>query len=327
MKTTCLLFICLMLTTPAAALETLAINSRLDVDHALPGVPVSVHLTVSCDGPWPASLPSAFGILVTPEQGDTFVALPDSPSASLPDYYIEEGLSVQPGHTREFEVPLGQTLTGGFFAESRLWVPGRYRLELIFGQPSEVSTKSLNDLGGSTARSGHLIRSAPVELTVEEPIGNEARVWETVMERTSGRGFARISYEQGAVIAEQIFDSIPPQRYTPWIGVKMRFETDLEKAAHYEVLLANTPRDLEIGERLSVTVAYLRIKEAISRQRANPDDTASANVILKAYDELVDTSKESTSDSVRREATKTLGLVQRNETVTRVVKHRADYQH
>ena len=175
MKTAIILAVALSSTLHLAASD-LSIRASLDREHSLPGIPVTVRFDVTNGGKAEAKVPRLVGLGVTPAHQAAFAAgeVLQERMHTIPGFYEDDELVVRPGETRRFELPLGETLASGWFADPRLWKPGRFSLQVCLGE--KLSPTALDDAIKTRSFIPGDLRSNEMEFKVETPEGDEARV-------------------------------------------------------------------------------------------------------------------------------------------------------
>ncbi len=184
---------------------------RLDFVPArtLPGVPVTLVVTITNPGDQPLELIEQVNVFVTPPRGEPFFALDDTSYSPRESFALSPELDsrvvLRPGESRTFVTPADLMSQPQLFLDERLSWPGTYRIRLTVGS---------GPLGAlSTAESNE------ATLTVIEPQGPDAVVWNRMLALSNGEGWNLMNWIHSApTLAKEVFTIAPSSGYTPYLA-------------------------------------------------------------------------------------------------------------
>lgn len=210
----------LALASVSAAGTPLSIRATAEPAVTLPGLPVRIVLIVENTADVTVQLPRRMVLEARSESGDTFIpGVLGFPIQVFPPEY-DELLTLKPREKRVYEIPMSETLTSGAMADPRLWKPGAYTLQLFLHD--ELRDYDLDQYGlEGLLRAGRigtpLVTSSEATLRIEEPIGIDAEVWKTIVEKTDGRGFMRTEECKADAIANELWARGAESVYWPYL--------------------------------------------------------------------------------------------------------------
>jgi hypothetical protein len=228
-----------------AAAQPLSIGVRVVPESALPGVPVSLRLSVRNRSNRVQMVPSLMLIRVRHADGTTFFpSVSETPVRVFPEEYSDLR-AVAPRTARVFEVPLAEDLTAGAMADPRLWAAGDYEVQLILHDLSStldaVAYQRGNQHPPRAAGDAPLVTPYAV-LRVEVPRGVDADIWSKIVERTHGRGLMVTPEGDADAIARELWGGGERSFYLPYVVRYTRHNSGEESAAICAAILERYPR-------------------------------------------------------------------------------------
>lgn len=284
-------------------------------DHTLPGLPVVLYLDVVNSGDSAFVLSREFTIEATTGLGEVFLIRNGrtlSHVQHLPKLY-EHSRTIPDGGRARFQIPLGDQLTqGAFVSDARTWQPGTYSVQLLFGEHQDTEPVQL--------------ASSKANLVVEQPTGEEERVWQAVVTETRGRGF-EADVRASASSARKIFPTLDQaNRYWPYLAVMATpsdedARTELQKAIYEQI-----PADHLLSSQLRVELAQTRLRQAIRRASEQGAGKEQRDEVVAALTELERLASDDASDVARSSASAALKRVRYDSVVEAGMKDRQDNQ-
>lgn len=310
-------FLLFAFTTVGASATTLVMNARVEPVATLPGLPVLVNIGVSNSGESDARLPRLFVVEVTRDDGERFLvrySRTDSFYFTLPEHYGSE-IVVAKGTTARFQIGLGSGVTQGAFAsDERTWKPGSYSLRFLFHDGFANGPADVDNLEATYPSA---IRSDAVTLLIEEPLDEEERVWDAILQRTNGRVFEGVSLRNGPKIAGELFMNMAPNRYWSYVGMMTIPVDNIPRAEFLEKLLAQIPGNHPEADRLKLALAEAHLEHAI-RTIEQAGDHAADDQLRDAYESLAAIAESSPNDAVRTSASEALGRVRHRPAIEKL---------
>jgi hypothetical protein len=148
--------------------DEVVITAEVVPTHILPGLPVTFDCILTNPSPVSVALETSVTMVVTPSGGETF----ETTSTAQLDQRVSQSateLLLQPGETRDVVFQANEAAgSPGVFADSRTVRPGDYSIRLRFfrKEADEDPTRPLVTF-----------LSNPMNLTVDEPQGDDMLVW------------------------------------------------------------------------------------------------------------------------------------------------------
>jgi hypothetical protein len=215
-----------LLTALTAGAGPLSIKVQVDPAMALPGIPVHLVLAVENTSGVGQKLPELFTLEATPESGQAFLpnALPEFPVQTFPKEY-HDALTIGPGQTRVYDLPLASELTARVVGDPRLWEPGSYGLRVYFHDElrnEDIARFGLHGLLGAGRISTPLLASAGATLRIERPSGIDAEIWNAIVKKTVGRGLAISTEEDSDAVARELWARSQESAYGPYLVYYIR---------------------------------------------------------------------------------------------------------
>jgi len=222
------------------AAQPFRVSLELVPPETLPGIPVSIHFTVTNTSTAAAAFPHSAELLVRTSKGEEFITWCNSREVlRLKDWPAKIG----PGETIErwFRTD-GTFRKPEWLGDARFRRPGRFELQAFFDD-SYIPTESF--LGSPTTieqvrQRG--IGSTIAVLNVREPTGVDAEAWQ-VMNRGRGWAPAFLFDDEGRRLAEQVTKTYPLSVYAGWIATTGTKGTTLERAEMLRTWLEKAPAD------------------------------------------------------------------------------------
>lgn len=189
----------------------LSVNSS----HTLPGVPVGLSLVFRNTSPKPVTLKGFLFLKVIPEDGKPFIAQWELNSEAAPIPFPAQSLKLSPGQSKQIFYSLDPSLTSpAWFFDSRLSWPGTYRLQILVASSQQELPNSL--------------ASSEAVLVVDEPHGEDALVWQRMVELSQGKGWGGNQWVYlGFTISKEIWEQHRTSNYLPYVAAMVPLpETD-----------------------------------------------------------------------------------------------------
>ena len=220
------------LLTASLQAQHLQLRLHLERTEYLPAYPVHATVTIVNPGQFLAESPKGAMILrVHPEGSPSFVVPGPIDGDPLAVHPPEDSVPsvLKPHETVAFDFPLGELGTG-FLSDERLWVPGRYLIEVAFLNGS-VRLSQASD----AEEVSRLPRTNAVELRIVEPSGSEASAWEMVRDS----GILKMGLTEDRVkTARKLWAIMPASPYSSHVGRVIWPRTESERAELWPKIIA-----------------------------------------------------------------------------------------
>lgn len=227
-------FVTLVTTVPLiAGNEQLSVTLEVEPSTVLVGLSPSLRISVTNDGTSPAVSPKYAVVRVTPENGESFIALYGSGSNERHGGILgNERTSIGPGERAIFEFRTSSITSRPEWFEDPRWLePGTYRMQMLLMD----STRGISQQGGVNLESIIAVRAASREavLTIEEPSGDDAIVWNALKEALHPRADALdpVYWDRPALqtVATEQVQLLPGSAYAPYIAGSVRSDSPVRK--------------------------------------------------------------------------------------------------
>lgn len=287
--------------TPLQGQEALRFHLDIERSEYLPGFPIHATMTVTNSGPSEIQPPSGAMILrVRPEGRPSFI-VPSGiaeeplmlmpPEGSLPS-------KLAPGETISFDFSLGATLGAEFLRDERLWIPGRYLVDLAILDGSVPQWQLLDvDAFPGVFRTN----SVPVEIIT--PSGNDMVAWAMLLD--SGVLRMGVISEQSKT-ARKLWKEMPQSRYSPYVGRLIWPRTEAERSELWPEII-KMDQDGHLRDDMRIIWALIDFKKAefdLDHARSDPADALQRADDARAR--LVDLTKNARSGELRLKASQRL---------------------
>jgi hypothetical protein len=194
--------------------------------RVLPGLPVTFRVTLTNLSNVPADIPQDLRLEVDPMEGERFYARAlDLDSHSPPTTFGRWPREISTLGSKEalsVVFPVGPTLVGPeWFRDPRLNKPGVYRLRLLLypAKPQPVLNERAS--GEPVENLEEPVVSNTATLTVQEPDGEDARVWEWMQSVAAPEGW-NTTMLFGSDIAREVWANHPNSRYLAYVAPLLR---------------------------------------------------------------------------------------------------------
>lgn len=302
-----ILAIFLAATFSASAAEWAAdVALHLDESTVLPGTPTGLTLTVSNGSGRELELPSLVWLIASTAEGKSFPLRTSLSGEGKPLPVPEEVRRIAPGGTHEIRFDVPHVVQGApWLLDERIAAPGEYRLRAVFAKT--VDAAGLYDVGSALA-------SSEVVYTVEQPAGEDEKVWRWMVEKAGGPWGERAWFRQPGELAEFVLTRHPSSRYAlyaaiwaPWkdldrqeailrrvidenpeIAFADQLELELARRHHRAFLRAYQLGDLDGAERARLSTAAITSRLATKgRSSAVRKEACQINDALPTHEEMV----------------------------------------
>jgi len=222
------------------AAQPFRVSLELVPAETLPGIPVSIHFTVTNIGTAAAAFPHSAELVVRTSKGEEFITWCNSHEVlNLKDW---------PG-----KIGAGETIerwfrTDGTFrkpewlGDARFRRPGRFELQAFFDD-SYIPTESFRGAPTTIEQVRQRgISSTIAVLNVREPTGIDAEAWQ-LMNRGRGWAPAFLFENEGKRLAEQVMKAYPLSVYAGWIAATGAEGTTLDHVEMLRAWLEKAPAD------------------------------------------------------------------------------------
>ena len=296
----------------------LSITVEVDPPSALPGIPVSLILTVENTSDVPQTVPSRTVLIARPASGERFI--PDAVGVlvkAFPYEYRDERV-LRPGQKRAYEIPLATALTDGAMADPRLWKPGTYQLQLFLHddlRDDDVDQFGLDELLGAGRISSPLLVSPEATLRVEKPTGVDAEIWTMLLDKTQGRGLLRNDERASDTIAKELWSRAAKSPYMPYLIPYMRYTPRPELKDKWRQLVEADPNH-PVAEAIRLGNAEMKALEAETAIFHGGDLDAILSQSDEARAELATLAKDARHDLIRVRARHELTKLKSRERLT-----------
>jgi hypothetical protein len=314
-------------TTPSATSDSVHLSLKADPDTALPGVPVNLRIVINNRTNHVVVMPPTVLLRVTPQGGEPFDAIYGVESSfgrvgSWPKG-VRHPLRVLPGETLEVADEVDTTLlTPVWFWDKRLNRPGKYQLQLLAEPNPPAEGNRIDDdllLNDPDFLKGRVI-SEPASLTVLEPEGEDAKVWQEMQKVSKGAWTAEMFSTHGFALANFVWKNHPTSHYLHDVGTLLAISDPNETFRAVEAAINVDPNGPRRDLLRSVFAAYCsRRAEEIALVQGNIEAaTALATTAANTFKDLARNAK---SGTVRAEAERGLTRVPDREALMEQKRH------
>lgn len=255
-----------VLSTFAVSASSLSITAETDQISSLPGIPITLTLTVENTTDISQKLPGRMVLEVQPEHGQPFVpSVLGFPVAGLPDEY-RDLQNLDPHEKRTFEIPLSAALMSGAMADPRLWSPGTYGLQLFFHDElrnEDVLRFGLRGLLGAGSISSEPMVSSRATIHIKQPAGIDAEIWNALISRTQGRGLLLTDDVEADRIAKELWPIAGDSAYMPYLITYMRYVPRKDFDPIWDRVIEHNPGH-PVAEQARLLRATVKAQEAKS---------------------------------------------------------------
>lgn len=267
---TVLAFLCLGVASVASA--SLQITLRVGAPSTLPGLTPGIWLDVRNNGTGPAEIPRFAALQIRGDSGEEFIAEGDhfgpwDGDERAPGPYLLTPLGfegrlpiLQPNETKTFLLHEGRGAP--WMCDPRVEIPGTYRMRVIVD--AGLTSLKLKDHSRVLDQEGLVspLISNEVKLTVKEPEGNDAAVWNMRVKRNVGD--CRWTF---VGLQDQILEQYPRSAYAQFL-----YPTDFRRKPK-EVQIQHLERSIAVNvhhpmaERRRVELAHIHAVGALKSAR------------------------------------------------------------
>lgn len=302
MRNLCIFLTCLIL-IGAATSNAAEVTATLEVvpDHTLPGIPVSFRLTVTNSSSAAVQLPKRVVLAFQPPEEPEFAALWQNRSLSAPlsEWFSD---SVPPRATRTIDMATdGSLLRPDWFDQARCYRPGHYAVQILLGNYWVNDVRDYEHTDVEHLRSQAVILSSRAALTVDEPQGVDAVIWQEMVAADHSRcGLGSFFTIAGQKLAARVVKEFPSSAYAGWFATTGTGNSEAEKGAALIRWLRQAPTDSytdlrrlhaavwEIGavhQNLMVDPAAARRHIALAREVLTPLNSSGNGEIRRNAEE------------------------------------------
>ena len=259
------LCVLLSLAIPDASAKSLVVSGRLSPDQTLPGIPVSVRISVENVTQSPIPLPRRFVVEVVNAETPPFLARGAWRNAVglIPEIYVGS-LLLLPGETHEYQIPLGNSLAfPGYLSDPTLLTPGTYRLRLIFDDTLTEDSAGAKGFYDRTA--GRFVETNEMILQVQEPEGQDAGFLTDLRKEFKVETLGRLSPDRMIQVAQKYAHRYSDSRYTPWLKLLLPADS-LEESFEQIALVLSMNLDAMLADRLRLSLAQTQRRLAVQAE-------------------------------------------------------------
>jgi hypothetical protein len=246
-----LFFAASALAAESAPARSVEMSLALEPASVLPGLPVSFHVTIANHSERRVVVPSNLTLKVTPLGGVEFTARYGFVEEGITGRWpgeIGDTLILMPGETTNVVFPVDTTLIGpDWFCDPRLNRPGSYRLQLVANSSDDIEATGT-------------LASNLATLTVREPFGEDAKVWEKMQELGGAGGWHTGMHTMNGV-AGFVWREHPSSSYLPYVATVLALTDRAEMIRALEAAIDLDPHGSR-SEWLRVTLAGMHTRAA-----------------------------------------------------------------
>lgn len=251
------LVISLSFISASASPAPLSISAEIKPTRTLPGIPVSVLMTVTNEAKKTHRLPRQFVVEVIGSDSGPFLANGGSRAflvGRVPEVY-ESSLDLAPAETRTFQIPLGYSIAfPGYLSDPALLVPGTYRLRLIFSE--KLQEDGLPSVGFFD-RTLPFMETNEMVLEVQRPEGQDAEVLAQLRASYNVATLGSLNATKQIEFAERYAVRFQESSYSPWLAVLAPTRTLAEGFEKILKVLEMNPDPL-LADRIRVSLADIQ---------------------------------------------------------------------
>ena len=220
---TFVLFVSLLISARAAAQSLLA-RLELDRNRTLPGIPVTMRITVTNPSSVDTAVPGGVVVEITPPSGPSFIArwgIRERFVGTFPQQYRDFAI-LKRGETQTYELPVDSDFAWSApLLDPRLQHPGTYlvRVGLADGMTGIPDWTNLHSLSDLAAVAPALRVTNQVSLRVDEVSGEDTKAWQKILDASQGYGLVLLGDQSLANVARTIWEQYPTSRYAPYAGL------------------------------------------------------------------------------------------------------------
>jgi hypothetical protein len=205
--------------------QPVSINLSVEPTHTIPGIGVSVHVTVENTSGEGILLPKKLLLRVTPDAGEPFIAefgLSGEHRFSMAEVPGgEAALHIGAHSTRAFAINAHDLYGNGWSIDPRMNVPGTYRLQLLLVDPFKETMIFHTPAIRIESVVGPALASGEAVMTVETPKGDDAVLWKLLSEPSGRRvepwSIAFVGFRERSDFAKEAMEHYPESHYAPYV--------------------------------------------------------------------------------------------------------------
>ena len=213
---------------------SLLVSISISPDKQLVGLPAAIRIDVLNPTLKPLEMPNyiAMSGRFIPT-GDRFIVrrLGDGRTLqyTLPGDY-DSALVIGPGKHQTFQLPVGESAGDPpFVTQPEFFRPGRYQVQMAFSTGFGATLDSRTDFAALQNEIPGALLSNVVDLTVVAPTGENASVWQLILQRSEGQGWSGVS--TFGTLADELWDNHPQSTYSMYFGAIVRHSASDERVA------------------------------------------------------------------------------------------------
>ena len=277
--------VCAAVVTLNIDAENLSLSLDLNPNATLPGLPVSMSLTIKNEGTTPVAVPRNAILIATPVNGKGPIIV-KSEGVRRVMYDIHTLDEALPPHAiKVVEIEADGSLNRPYWFQDDVFAhPGQYEVQILLG--TAISGNSVEE-ARSTA-----VASATARLTVNEPRGTDAEIWKELHALSGNRWHPDVVFSQkGLDLTEQIIRDHPESTYAGFLAGTGPGDDIAQKAAILTNWLAVARPD-NWTERRMLTLTRWEIGLADADRVVNPDSSRQHEAHARALLQTLATAKD-----------------------------------
>jgi hypothetical protein len=226
---------------------SLLVSISLSPDKILVGLTTSIRIDVLNPTPKPLEMPNylAMSGRYTPT-GDQFIVRRLSEGETLQDTLpadYDNSRVIGAGKHQIFQIPVDESVVDPpFFSQPEFFRPGRYQVQLAFSTGFGQKLDRRSDFSGLQSEMPGALLSNVVDFTVVAPTGEDANVWQLILQKSKGLGWGGVSLSLS--LEDDLWDNHPKSTYSMYFGAIVRHNASDERVAAIIVRLSSSGKPI-----------------------------------------------------------------------------------
>lgn len=253
--------------------------------HTLPGIPVTLTVSIANDDSVKHAIPTMAILIATPAGGQPFIADAHGAVAEDLTLWLLGTASLSPHGTYTFDIPVDATLDHpSWFTDLRLARQGMYRLQLVLTDTSVDKLRAAQPSTLAAFLGDRAVFTNEISLVVNTPTSDDASVWQLVSAANTTR---RASFCRQD-LARTILTDHPNSTYAQYVSVCVPFDRPTSISNLERAIAANPGGPIADWQQMLLgDLESYMYRDAVSRQLDASVLAAHAQKATSAYRTIV----------------------------------------